>query len=223
MDSAPSHVVVASFRSPAEAQAARAAIEEAGIESTLVRDQMIGIGVVVAAKDADRAIDLLRDLWPDPGPWREEEPPVVEVERCPECGSPDLIRIRRLPFFIVFSTVMVAIGYAVGQRDLFGLLVVIVAALLFLGPNRRCLTCGALWRSMGLGPRASGLGVPRSEVAVEPPDVPCPRCGSPETAPIDRRRQKALTLLVHFILPPLLLLWPFMPKRKCEECGHEFR
>ena len=214
-------MVVASFRSAAEARVALSAVEAAGIRATLVNEPTLGAGVVVAAEDVDRAVEVLRGLWPEGDSETDPaaEAPVVEIEQCPDCGSTDLIRIRRLPFFILFSTVMLAIGYLAGQRDLFLLLIAVVAVMLFIGPNRACLRCGERWRSWTSPPPPQRL----PEAATELPDVACPRCGAPETARIDRRRMKAMTLLVHFVLPPLLLLWPWMPIRKCEECGHEFR
>ncbi|HUP50565.1 MAG TPA: hypothetical protein VNA04_17455 [Thermoanaerobaculia bacterium] len=217
-------VVIASFRSPAEAQAARAAVEEAGMRAWLVDerslrsewrhpDALAGVGLVVAPADVERALAVLEGLWPEQHAVEE----VAEPERCPECRSPGILRLRSLPFFVVFAAVMLTAGYLVGQRDLFTLLVVIVAGLLVLGPNRRCTSCGARWRSWSGEPR------PPDTPPVEPPEVPCPRCGSTETGTIDRRPMKAWTLLVNFVLPPLLLIWPFLPRRRCEECGMEWR
>lgn len=206
-------LVVASFRSPGEARTALSALQNAGIEAMLVPQPGEFLGVVTAEVDADRAVDLLGQLWPD----APEERPLIEIERCRECRSGDILRIRRLPFFILFSTVMLAAGYAAGQIDLFSLLIVIVGGVLVIGPNRRCLTCGARWRDWSSAPPSP----PRPEV--EPPDVVCPRCGSAETGPIDRRRMKALTMLVNFVIPPLLFVWPFLPKRKCDSCGLEWR
>lgn len=206
-------LVVASFRSPAEAGAALAALQDAGIEAMLVPQPAEFFGVVTAEEDADRAVDLLGALWSD----LPAEKPVIEIERCPECGSSDMLRIRRLPFFIIFSTVMLVAGSAAGQIDLFALLVVIVGGVLVIGPNRRCLACGNRWRQW------SGAPTPPPSAEAEPPDVACPRCGSTDTGPIDRRRMKALTMLVNFVLPPLLFVWPFLPQRKCDGCGHEWR
>ena len=123
VDPAVPRIVVASFRSPAEAAMARSAIEAAGIETSLIRDPT-GIGIAVAAEHADDAVALLSEVWPEPHALPVDVA-AVEVERCPECGSADLLRIRRLPFFIIFTTLMMTIGYAAGQTDLFALLVVI--------------------------------------------------------------------------------------------------
>ncbi|HEU4521870.1 MAG TPA: hypothetical protein VFT12_07700 [Thermoanaerobaculia bacterium] len=208
-------MVIAWFRSPGEAQIARARLEAEGIAATLASGN--GYGIAVAADDVERALAILESIWPDESPAPER--PAIDIERCPECGSGDLLRIRRLPFFIISTTLLLLAGHAVGQLDLFAILIAVIAGLLFFGPNRRCLSCNERWRS-SVAPPPPPV---RSEIAVEPPDVECPRCGSRETGPIDRRRMKAWTLLVNFVLPPLLLLWPFMPRRKCEECGHEWR
>lgn len=216
MTVSPPQVVIASFRSVAEAQIARAAIEEAGIDVAVAVEQSLGIGVSVSATDADRAVAILRDLWPESHETAADDGQ-SEPERCPECGSSVFLRIRRLPFFLGFTALMLTLGVATDQRDLFTLMIGIVAALLFVGPNRRCLDCGERWRGWKSAPP------PPEEPPVEPPDVVCPRCGSLETGMIDRRRMKASTLLLNFILPPLLLVWPFMARRKCDECGHEWR
>lgn len=188
---------------------ARTAIERAGIAVTLTN-----VGLVVAAEDADRALKVLEAIWPDEP--AQNEPEIIEVWKCAECGSTDVVRIRRLPIFIIITTLLLVAGHVVGQIEPFALLIAIIAALFFFGPNRRCASCGELWRSWATSPAPP-------DVPVESPAVPCPRCGSPETYRLNRRRQKAWTLLVNFTLPPLLLLWPFLPRRKCEECGHEFR
>ena len=208
-------IVVASFRSPAEAESALVALRSAGIEATAVPQPASFIGIVAREQDADRAIALLDEMWPDVTPPVESR--TIEIERCPECGSDDILRIRRLPFFIIFSTVMIAAGYVAGQTDLFALLVAIIGGVLLIGPNRRCLVCGDRWRQW------SNPAPPPPPPEVELPDVPCPHCGSPDTGLIDRRRMKALTMLINFILPPLLFVWPFLPKRKCDSCGHEWR
>ena len=109
----PVPLVVASFRSPSEAESALSALQNAGIEAVLVPQPGSFIGVVAAEEDADRAVEVLDALWPEVPP----EKPVIEVERCPECRSTDILRIRRLPFFIVFSTLMFGAGYAAGEFD----------------------------------------------------------------------------------------------------------
>lgn len=202
----PDSVVVASFRSLAEANITRSALAESGV-TTLPSDPHT---IVVSAEDGERALSIVERVWPD-------EPAALtagESERCPECGSDVLLRIRRLPFFIVFTTLMIVIGHAVGQINLFALVAAIVAFILAIGPNRRCIVCGAQWQ---------GRTPPAADVPVEPPEVLCPICGSDETGLIDRRRMKATTMLVNFIAPPLFFVWPFMARRKCDECGHEWR
>ena len=208
-------IVVASFRSAAEAESALVALRSAGIEAIAVPQPASFIGIVAPEQDADRAIALLDAMWPEVTPPPDSQ--TIEIERCAECGSNDILRIRRLPFFIIFSTVMIGAGYAAGQSDLFALLVAIIGGVLLISPNRRCLGCGERWREWSQQVR------PPAAPEVEPPDIACPRCGSPETGRIDRRRMKALTMLVNFILPPLLFVWPFLSKRRCDSCGHEWR
>lgn len=219
-------VVIASFRSLDEAIGARTAVENAGIDAELTnektlgvnwpyRDVIGGIGLLVPADRAEEATAILHGLWPEgsepAAPGQENAVP----EHCPACGSTEFWRIRRLPFGILAVVVLFIGGHLTDQRDLFGLLIVILVVLLAAAPNRRCTSCGERWWS--LWPR------PADEDAVEPTDVPCPSCGAPDSEIIDRRRMKAWTLLLNFVLPPLLLLWPFMPRRRCEHCGREWR
>jgi DNA-directed RNA polymerase subunit RPC12/RpoP len=214
-------VVVAAFRSPSEAAVAGTALETAGIVTEVrPRSEELerrcadafneGFDVVVSAADADAAVEVLRDVWPD-----EVAIDIEVLPRCPECGSEDLVRVRRLRVFVIALVVLLPAGVLTGQRDLFLLLIGIIGALLVIAPNQRCLACGE---------RSRGRGAPPGNAPpVEPRDIACPRCGSMETGTIGRRREKALTLLVNFVVPPTLLVWPFLRRYRCSACGHEWR
>ncbi|HYC59371.1 MAG TPA: hypothetical protein VEK79_07380 [Thermoanaerobaculia bacterium] len=52
-------------------------------------------------------------------------------------------------------------------------------------------------------------------------DDRCPRCGSVEFYSIHYRRLKASSLLYPPLIVPVLLIWPFLPKRRCEQCGRK--
>jgi hypothetical protein len=143
-------VVVAAFRSWDEAVAAQRALQWAGIEADAgprvdAIERMCvdafdeGIDVVVSGGDAERAIAVLRGLWPD-----EAEPDLDE--RCPACRSNDIALLPRLRIFLVVALLLVVGTIFFGQRNLFLLLIAIVGGLLLLTPRRSCRACGERWR-----------------------------------------------------------------------------
>lgn len=212
-----SQVVVASFRSREESLRARRALESSGIAAEaggrmedrprLAADLIAdGFDVAVEAADADRAIALLHELWPDVRPERA-------APRCPACGSPGVRRLMRLRIFAAAAVVLLAAGIAIGERDLMLLLAAILGLLLMMTPPLRCQACGESWRP-DIMPAAE---------EVESDDAACPRCGSPDTGRIAHRREKALTLIVNLVVPPTFLVWPFLKRRRCAACGHEWR
>lgn len=211
---APAHVVVASFHSVAEERAARTALESEGIAAEAGTDATLGDGwrcLSVAPAEAERALAVLRELWPAQEGRVEEAAP----EQCPSCGSGEVRRVGRFRLFLLAALILLPLGALTNETALFALTLAIVGALLLFVPNRRCPACAERWQA----PRR----FVQEERAVETPDVPCPRCGSSETFSIDRRRLKGITLLVNLILPPLVVLWPFLPRRRCGECGGEWR
>lgn len=212
-------VVIAAFRSPPDADAARGALQAEGIDAD-IRDRaealprldagafLFGSYLLVDAGDADAAMRVLHRLWPD------EPLPARDAPRCPACGSPAIARLPRLALFAAAVLVLFAIGELTGQRELFLLVMVIAGVLLAIAPGRRCRVCGERWRGGG--------GPPLADTPVEGAEVTCPNCGSDETEAIPRRREKALTLLVTLALPPLVLIWPFLPRLRCGICLHEW-
>jgi hypothetical protein len=90
-------VVIAAFRSAAEAARARAALVEEGIaaEATGRREDIErlcadafddGVDVVVGAMDGERAIALLERLWPD-----ETVVDALVLDRCAGLGRTDCL------------------------------------------------------------------------------------------------------------------------------------
>ena len=143
-------VVVAAFRSWDEAVAAQRALQGEGIAGEVGPrvdgiERMCadafdeGIDVVVSGADAERAIAVLRKLWPD-----EAEPDLEE--RCPACRSNDIARLPRLRIFVIIALLLVVGSIFFGQRNLFLLLAAIVGGLLLLTPHRSCRRCGEKWR-----------------------------------------------------------------------------
>ncbi len=212
-------VVIAAFRSGAEAEQARRQLAGQGVAAdVLPRNPNFerqcadlfddGFDVVVAPEIADDAIAIVQGLWPD------ELPEGPQTEQCRDCGSNDVAALPRLRFFAIAALLLLIAGMILGERDLFALVIAIIGGILLVTPNRRCRTCGSRWN----GQRAVA-----AEDAVAPPEVTCPKCASRETEPIARRREKALTLLVNLVAPPLLFIWPFLPRRRCTACAHQWR
>jgi hypothetical protein len=212
-------VVIAAFRSDAEADAARRMLAEEGVAADVFPRSASferrcddafddGFDVVVEPDRADAAIAIVQSLFPEPAALAQ--PPEI----CRDCGSQNIARLHRVRWFVAAAVVLLTIGVLIQERELFTLVVAIIGGILLLSPNRRCRSCGARWT-------AEHRVAP--ENAVAPPEVSCPKCESVETEPMTRRKEKALTLLVNLIAPPLLFVWPFLSKRRCATCGHEWR
>jgi DNA-directed RNA polymerase subunit RPC12/RpoP len=214
-------VVIAAFRSSAEAEGARAALSIEGIAADVVpRTEELerlcadafrdGVDVVVARIDAERAIVIVQSIWRDENPGRGRP-----VEQCPECGSTAIRHLPRLRILLIGVPLLLAAGALTGQRDLFLLMTAIVCVFVLLTPSTRCAACGHRWQRERL---------PAEEtIEQEAPDVACPRCGSTDTERIDRRRERALTLIVNLTIPPWFLFWPVRARRRCLACGHAWR
>lgn len=206
-------VVVASFRQAQEAEMARATLAAQGIAAVVGRDAAAGgpwIGIAVQDAHAEQALEVLEGIW---GTEAARAPESIALERCPDCGSESVARLPRLRLLALAALLLIGAGALTGQQTLFLLTLAIVAAVILAAPNRRCRNCGERW---------SAAHAVAAENAVETPEVACPRCGSQETSRIDRRRENAITLLVNLAVPPLVVLWPFLPRRRCAACQHQW-
>lgn len=155
-------MVIATFAERSEAEASGELLRHAGLSasvSTIVTPKIspraegadVKYGVVVPAIEARRAMEMLQDGLPIRPEASFEldleeplEPPAAPLT-CPECGS---IRIRTISTILVAAggvALLATIGWLTGQQDLFYLAATIVALILVLGPNRRCLDCGKRW------------------------------------------------------------------------------
>jgi hypothetical protein len=145
-------VVIAAFRERPDAVAAERALASAAIASEVcARSNELprlcvdafadGFDVVVDESEANAAIALLQRLWPD------EPLEARTAERCPECGSSDVFRLRRLLLFGFAAAALVVAGAMTGQNTLFVTMAAIVALLLAITPPWRCRACRASWRA----------------------------------------------------------------------------
>lgn len=229
--------LVARFATVGEADIARSALEAAGLDVLLIDEQTValnwlysqavgGVKVLVPAEDAERAADILSLAPAPPDDLRDEEAlPSSGAETpkpatCPDCGSVSCSRVPRLRLFLFATLLICALGAATGQSELALAAIAAAGLTLLFAPTHRCLECGERWTDPGSGARDG-------EAAAEapPPDAKdlaeelCPRCGSADFHRIDYRRLKAIPLLVSYALIPVIVLWPFLPKSKCERCG----
>ena len=145
-------VVIAAFREQPEAIGAQRALASQGISSE-VRERAedlprlcadafaSGFDVVVGERDADQAIAYLQYLWPD----APEPAPVAE--RCPECGSTDVFRLRRVWIFAAAAAICVIGGAITMQEELFLVLLAAVVLVLAVTPPWRCRSCRHAWRA----------------------------------------------------------------------------
>ena len=100
-----------------------------------------GFDVIVDSANAADAIALLQRIWTD-----ETAIDVQAIAPCPACGSTDVLRIPRIRIFLIASVTLVCASLIFGQRDLFLLVIGIIAAALLVTPGRRCRRCGEVWR-----------------------------------------------------------------------------
>lgn len=230
-------VVVGRFIGVGEAEAARSALDAAGISCQVADENMVaidwlysnaigGVKVVVMEEDRDAALEVLRTIAEEAPPeasvdasFEEEElaPPSPDDSRCPACSATEIERVPRLRLFAAIALIGVGIGAAVGEPTL-ALTLIVAAALIAANVlPLRCTRCGNRWQ--GSPPRAH----PESEAPM--PDVAdleeprCRQCGSREVHRTPFRRFKALPLLP--IMPSWLLLpvAVLLPRWKCDQCG----
>ena len=151
---------IAAFRSTGEAEAARSALDAAGIYAYLIDAELVrlnwlytqaigGIKVVVRYEDSDRALDVLKGLWPE-----STEPPATEEmivaepaapPSCPECGSKNAQKLPRVMIFLFVSVVLLGAGVALGHQELFVLAIIVIGVVLMFAPTFRCADCAARW------------------------------------------------------------------------------
>jgi len=225
--------VVASFSSLSQAELARTALEAAGIDAWLENENTVavqwlyatalgGVRVIVHEEDAGEASEILQEIHrypqrlPVAPPDAVAEPiePAAEEIRCPNCASPDVAIFPRIRVLAVLMVVLLGTGVAVDQLELFALTAIIIGVIVLLAHSYRCRGCGERW-----SPRQRR---PMIIAGQEPPDQPCPRCGSLETYKLEHRRFKAATMLLQSLAAVAFLVWPLMTKRQCAQCGTRF-
>jgi DNA-directed RNA polymerase subunit RPC12/RpoP len=227
--------VVQTFLYLNDAEVARSALASTGIEAWLENTHLVamnalyanavgGLRLVVADEDLAAARTALADLrdsaatsdmtFVAPSPAIIQSPAET---RCPACGSLEVTEFQRLKIFAIIGLLLMGIGFAIDERDLFALATAIAGGVLLMTPSHQCRSCGE---------RFTPPPKPRPEPVVteeqETPDRPCPRCASPETQPIGYRRFKAASILINPMALAFLVVWPFLPRMQCHTCGNRW-
>lgn len=228
--------VIARYMSLGEAGAARSAVSAAGILATLHDDGMIGVNwtncnavgwikLVVPAEHADEATGIIAtnaEAAPeDAAPEVAEPAPDLATDDdslCPECRSANVAFMPKLRIFGFFALAAIGLGAVTGQRDLAAALIAAVGLITLIVPRARCRDCGEQWTPAGPHAEEPDAPPPDGEDLLEPH---CPRCFSTDIYRIAHRRLKGATMLVQLllVLPLPLVIWPLLPKQKCESCG----
>ncbi len=229
--------IAARFRDIGEAQAARSALDAAGIECTLADENLVsvdwgasqavgGVKVMVRAEDLEEArailfqspLPLAGAPHPPSGQLLPQAGEGTPSHQCPDCGSPDAQPIPRFRLFALIALAFIGVGVAVGEPLLAVTALIAVAAGVLLMPTHRCQTCGTRWNKPLDQRSEAPLPDPADTI-----ETPCPRCGSLEVHHIDYRRMKALPLLFNPAIFVVFPIWLARPKRRCENCGLEMR
>jgi hypothetical protein len=235
--------VIARFSTIGEAGSARSALDAAGIDSVLADDEIVamnwlysnavgGVKLVVRGEDREVAWDILETPPGDPATIDSEasdesardadsreatelSPDLEDGARCPACGSSEAKRTPRLTLFLFLAVVVCGVGLAVNQVQLAVLAIMIAAFIIAMAASHRCVACGERWSARAPGQPAEAPPPDLSDAVEEH----CPRCRSAEFHHLDYRRLKAITLLIGGSILVVLPVWPFLPKRHCDQCG----
>ena len=223
--------IVSQFSTVGEAEAARSALEGAGIDVEVLDEQIVtvdwlysnavgGVKLLVRDGDIDEAEKILSTLAVEAAdaeaePARAAEP-AEEPVHCPWCRSTDVARIPRLRFLFFFALIFLGVGTAVHQPALALAGVAVAAIVLAVVPTHRCTSCGRRWTRARPFEPVAAAPLP---IVADLIERRCPRCGSPEFHRIAHRRLRAVPLLwepaIVFVVP----IWLFLPKYECDNCG----
>jgi predicted nucleic acid-binding Zn ribbon protein/predicted RNA-binding Zn-ribbon protein involved in translation (DUF1610 family) len=231
--------VVARFSTNGEAGAAISALEAAGIESVQADENIVawdwrysngvgGVKVVVRDADLEAAADVLFLTAEEPGAddegsqAAESAPETVPAEdalgSCPACGNLEAARTPRLRLFVFISVVLGGVGVAVGQSELAIAAVLATALITAMVPSHRCTKCGERWSAGDRQSTGDDRTAPLPDVR-DTIEERCRWCGSANIFSVDHQRLKAITMLIPGAIIVVLLVWPFLPKRHCQDCG----
>lgn len=238
--------LLASYPSLSDAHMARSILVEEGIECFLSDEHLVGanpllanaiggVRLFVAPTEVERAREVLgiEEAGSDE-PLRPALRLVVDnapvelvprgTQRCSACGAAKMRAIPRMPIFLAITILAIVIAATTGYPDFAWIGLVAGGIIAFALPTMRCSRCGATWRKP---PAEIDESPSESDLRVAAEDERCPHCGSEELQPIVRKRMKGAGMLLAFVgfilWLPLIVILPFLAKKKCLSCGMKSR
>ena len=238
--------LLTSYPSLSDAHMARSILVEEGIECFLSDEHLVGanpllvnavggVRLFVAPGEVERAREVLGIEEPSAD---ETQRPALRLvvdnapvefaprgsQRCIACGAAKLRAIPKVPIFLAITILAIVIAATTRYPD-FAWIGLVVGGIIALGlPTMRCSHCGATWRRP---PAEIDESPSESDLQVAAEDERCPHCGSEELQPIVRKRMKGAGMLLAFagfiLWLPLVVLLPFLAKKKCLSCGKKSR
>jgi len=239
-----------SYPSLADAHLARSILVEEGIECFLSDEHLVGanpllvnavggVRLFVAPAELDHAREVLGidDMTEDVEEERPQRSALrlvvdnapVEIasrfaQRCTGCGAAKMRALPKLPVFLAVTILAILIAATTGYPDFAWIGLVAGGVIAFALPTMRCSRCGATWRKPAVEIDESPS---ESDLRVAAEDERCERCGSDELQPIVRKRMKGAGMLLAFVgfilWLPLIVILPFLAKKKCLSCGAKSR
>lgn len=142
------------YRSAADAEVARAALERADIGAFVSGVEIVqvnwfrwvrGVRLRVAREDYFRAADIIDSQCRGLDEILEADEPIRDPDACPKCGSPEIVRRERARTFALLTVLIVAVGAAIGMLDVVFLAIAVTAIYLLVAGRWRCTACGHSW------------------------------------------------------------------------------
>jgi predicted RNA-binding Zn-ribbon protein involved in translation (DUF1610 family) len=149
-------VTLTTFRTPQDAELAKAVLEDEGVPAFLGDENVTRmmpwispeVKLQVAAEDADRAEQILNriaGLDVAEQATASAQHAIRHPEQCPKCGSPEVRRTKRLFGFLVCAALLIAVGVAVDQLIMAFYLILAVCIFFLVASPYRCADCGHRW------------------------------------------------------------------------------
>jgi len=138
-------VTLTTFRTAHDALLAKAVLEDEGVPAFLGDEN---VDLQVAAEDIDRADGILNRIAGLDFAERTTstaQHAIRHPEQCPNCGSPDVRRTRRLLGFLLCAALLFAVGVAVDQLVMTFYLALAVCIFFLIASPYRYADCGHRW------------------------------------------------------------------------------
>src|SRR5688500_16132933 len=133
-------VTIAQFHGSNDAEVAKLAMDNAGIES-----EVENVRLDVHNEDAYRAFGVLDTACPALPVIEEAYEASSNVTVCTACGSGDVVSTRRIATFAGVATIGLGVGVAIGFTDAAFFAVGAAGLFLLMSDRWRCTECGESW------------------------------------------------------------------------------